>query len=155
MTRCAANPNAEIFASNNTWERTGKISGAYTFPLDIAGSVNYEFRSGTPQARQALFRGGAAIASIVVNVEPIGSIRLPNTHMVDLRASKRVRMGGARSLELRMDVFNALNKNTTLVRVIRSGSEFLKAGVPFTGQLSVIQATVLPRIIQFGAALTF
>ena len=31
--RCALNPNAEIYAANNTWEWTGKMSGAYTFPL--------------------------------------------------------------------------------------------------------------------------
>jgi hypothetical protein len=153
--RCGVNPNAEIFASNNNWERTGKISGAYTFPLEIAGSVNYEFRSGTPQARQVLFTGGQAIRSLVLNVEPVGGIALPNSHMVDLRASKRLQLGGARSLELRMDVFNAFNANTTLVRVLRSGPEYLKPGVPFTGQLSVIQATVLPRIVQFGAAFTF
>ena len=54
-----------------------------------------------------------------------------------------------------MDVFNAFNANTTLIRVLRSGPEYLKPGVPFTGQLSAVQATVLPRIVQFGAAFTF
>ena len=156
-TRCAMNPNAEIFASNNTWEWTGKLSGAYTFPLDIIASANYEVRNGTPQARQVLVTGGQAIRSIVLNVEPVGSIKLPNTHMVDLRAAKRVGLGGGRSVELRMDVFNAFNANTTLQRVLRSGSEYLKTGVPFVGglQLSVVQATLLPRIVQFGAAFTF
>jgi hypothetical protein len=153
--RCAWNPNAEIFAANNIWERTGKVSGAYTFPWDIIGSVNYEFRSGTPQARQVLLTGGQAISSLVVNAEEVGSIALPNSNMVDLRASKRLALGGGRSLELRADIFNATNANTTLVRVLRSGPEYLKPGVPFTGQLAVVQATVLPRIMQFGAAFTF
>ncbi len=155
--RCAMNPNAEIFASNNTWEWTGKLSGAYTFPLDISAAANYEVRSGTPQARQVLFTGGQAIRSIVLNVEPVGSIKLPNTHVVDLRVGKRLGLSGGRSLELRMDVFNAFNANTALQRVLRSGPEYLKTGVPFVGglQLSVVQATLLPRIAQFAAAFTF
>jgi hypothetical protein len=155
--RCPDNPNAEIFAANNTWEYTGKVSGAYTFPLDIIASANYELRSGTPQARRVLFTGGQAIRSIVLNVEPVGSIKLPNTHMVDLRAAKRFALGGAKTVELRMDIFNALNKNTALQRVLQSGPEYLKTGVPFVGglQLSVVQATLLPRIAQFGATITF
>ena len=56
-----------------------------------------------------------------------------------------------------MDVFNAFNSNTVLQRVLRSGPEYLKTGVPFVGglQLSVVQATLLPRIAQFAAAFTF
>jgi hypothetical protein len=90
-------------------------------------------------------------------VEPVGSIKLPNTHMVDLRAAKRFALGGAKTMELRMDIFNALNKNTPLQRVLQSGPEYLKTGVPFVGglQLSVVQATLLPRIAQFGATITF
>jgi len=100
--------------------------------------------------------GGTTIRSIVVNVEPLGSLRLPNTNMVDLRATKRTRLGGGRSLELRVDVFNVLNGNWTTVRVLRSGPEFLKAGIPFTGALTIPQqATILPRILQFGAAFSF
>jgi hypothetical protein len=154
-TRQAYNPNAEINVANNTWEKTAKISGAYTLPFDIIASANFEHRSGAPQARQVLLTGGTAIRSIVVNAEPLGSISLPDSNLLDLRAAKRIQLGGARSLELRVDLFNALNANTTLVRVVRSGPEYLKPGVPFTGQLSVVQATVLPRIAQFGAAFTF
>jgi hypothetical protein len=155
--RCAMNPNAEIFASNNTWEWSGKLSGAYTFPLAISASANYEVRSGTPQARRVLLRGGQAITSLLVNAEPVGSITLPNTHVVDLRAAKRFGLGGSKTMELRMDVFNAFNANTTLQRVLQSGPEYLKTGVPFVGglQLSVVQATLLPRIAQFAAAFTF
>ena len=51
------NPNAEINAANNTWEWTGKFSGAYTFPLGIIASANFEHRSGDAAgAAGALYR---------------------------------------------------------------------------------------------------
>jgi hypothetical protein len=41
-------PNAEIFAENNTWEWIGRLSGAYIFPWDVTASANFEQRSGDP-----------------------------------------------------------------------------------------------------------
>ena len=148
------NPNAEIFTANETWEWEGRVSGSYTFPHQILASANFEHRSGAPQARQVLFTGGQAIRSIVVNVEPIGSLRLPSTNLLDLRVAKRFTLGGARSLEIRADVFNALNVNTTLERVLRSGPDFLRTGFT-TGATTAVQSIVLPRIVQLGASFLF
>jgi hypothetical protein len=67
---------------------------------------------------------------------------------------KRFSLGAARSLELRADIYNALNINTTVTRVIRSGPEFLKTGVP-SASGTVVQAIVLPRIAQLGASFGF
>ena len=148
------NPNAQIFSANETWEWEGRLSGSYAFPFQILGSANFEHRSGAPQARQVLLTGGQAIRSIVVNVEPIGSLRLPSTNLLDLRAARRFTLGGARSLEIRADVFNALNVNTTLERVLRSGPDFLRTG--FTaGATIAVQSIVLPRIVQLGASFNF
>ena len=127
------------------------MSGAYTFLYGIVGSANFEHRSGTPQARQVLFRGGQSIPTIVLNVEPIGTRRLPSIDMLAVRAGKRFSVGGSRSLELRADVFNALNVNTTTVRVLRSGSTFL-----LPSQLGgAVQSIVLPRMLQLGATYEF
>ena len=154
--RLAFNPNAEIFAANRTWEWTGKVSGAYTFPYGILASANFEHRSGEPQARQALVTGGTAIRSIVVNVEPVGSLRLPNVNLLSLRAAKRFSLGAARSLELRADIFNALNVNTTVSRIVRSGPNFLRTGgISAAGAASGVQAIIFPRILQIGASYDF
>ena len=103
------NPNSEINTANRYWEYTAKVSGGYILPFEIVASANYERRQGSPQARQHQFTGGAAIRSIVLNVEPIGSIRLPNTNLVDFRFAKRMRIGSAHTLEGRFDFFNVFN----------------------------------------------
>jgi len=99
-----------------------------------------------------LFTGGQAIRSIVLNVEPIGSLRLPSTNLLDLRVGKRYALGGARTLEFRADVFNALNINTLKIRNVRSGATFL---APRTNLGSSIGSIVEPRILHLGASFLF
>jgi hypothetical protein len=152
IARCPVNPNAEIFSVNNTWERTGKISGAYTLPFQIIASANFEHRTSTPQARQVLLTGGRQIRSILVNVEPLGTFRLPDTNLLDFRGAKRLSLGGARALELRVDVFNAMNINTIRQRIVQSGATFM---LPFTAGANASQSIILPRIVQAGASFNF
>jgi hypothetical protein len=149
---CNVNPNAEINVANNTWEWSGKISGAYTLPYGITASANYDHRSGIPQARRVLFTGGQTIRSFLMNVEPIGTIRLPNTNLIDIRTAKRFSLGGERSLEARVDVFNLMNVNTVTRRVLQSGSTYL---LPFTAGSNATTSIILPRIVQVGASFTF
>jgi hypothetical protein len=144
---CAVNPNAEINATNDTWEWSGKISGAYTFPYGITASANYDHRSGVPQARQVLFTGGQTIRSVLMNVEPTGTIRLPSTNLIDIRTAKRFPLGRGQALEARVDVFNVLNTNTVIRRVLQSGSSYL---LPFTAGSNATTSIVLPRIVQVG-----
>ena len=118
----------------------------------IVASVNYENRSGEPQARQVLFRGGKQVPSLVVNVEPIGSIRLPTTNVVDVRAEKQFGLGGGRKAHVRIDVFNLLNANTTLTRTIRSGPMYL---VPLGAGGSAARGIMLPMIAQLGLQFSF
>jgi hypothetical protein len=138
------NPNSEINTANEYWEYTGKVSGGYILPFDIVASANYERRQGTPQARQHQFTGGAAISPIVLNVEPIGSIRLPTTNLVDFRFAKRMRFGGAHTIEGRFDFFNVFNANFVTARNLRSGTNYL-----------VPSAIILPRILQVGVTYNF
>jgi carboxypeptidase family protein len=140
----AYNPNAEIFVANRTWEWTGKMSGAYTLPYAILASANYEYRSGDAGARQVLFRGGRQIPSIALNVEPVGTRRLPSTNLLDLSLAKRFTLRAGQRLEVRAEVFNALNINTTRAWNLRSGASFL-----------VPTSIVSPRIAQLGASYTF
>ena len=142
--RCLTNPNQTFNTANNTREWQVKVSGAYNLPYGILASANYDIRSGLPQARQVLFTGGQTIRSIALNVEPIGTFSLPNTHELDVRAAKRVDLGGARSVEVRFDIYNALNKGTVTTQTLQSGANYLRP------------ATILfPRILQIGATFTF
>jgi hypothetical protein len=142
--RCVTNPNQAFNTANNTREQGAKLSGAYNLPFGIQAAANYDFRSGAPQARQVLFTGGQTIRSILLNVEPFGSIALPNSHNLDVRAAKRVNLGGTRSVELRFDIYNALNTNTVLVRNLQSGPNYLRP------------SRILPsRILQIGTTFIF
>jgi hypothetical protein len=143
-TRCLTNPNQVFNTANKTREWQAKLSGAYNLPYGILASANYDIRSGNVQARQVLFTGGQSIRSIPLNVEPIGTFRLPNTHELDVRAAKRVSLGGARTVELRADIYNALNKGTVTVATLQSGANYLRP------------STILfPRILQVGATFNF
>jgi hypothetical protein len=144
-TRCASNPNQAFNTANNTREWQAKMSGAYTLPWAILASANYDIRSGLKQARQVQFTGGTTIRSINLDVEPIGSTNLPNTHELDVRLAKRVNLKSAsRSIELRADIYNALNKGTIRGRTLLSGANYLRPSL-----------IMFPRIIQLGATLTF
>jgi Carboxypeptidase regulatory-like domain len=143
-TRCLTNPNQVFNTANKTREWQVKLSGAYDLPLGILTSANYVIGSGLPVARQVLFTGGQSIRSIALNVEPIGTFSLPNTHELDVRAAKRVKLGGARSVELRFDVYNALNKGTVRTTNLLSGANYLRPSV-----------IMFPRILQIGATLNF
>jgi hypothetical protein len=139
----ALNPNAEINVANNAPSWIGKVSGSYLFPKGILGSFNFDARSGDALARQVQFRGGSSIPNIVVNVEPIGSIRLPAIKLLDLRAAKRFQLPGSQ-LEVSLDLYNTLNVNTATAVTVRSGPTFM-----------VPTAIILPRILQIGAKFTF
>ena len=142
--RCILDPNTIFNTANNTVEGGVKISGAYNLPYGILASANYDIRSGAPQARQVVFTGGTTIRSITLNVEPLGTFGLPRTHELDVRLSKRIAIGGTRGLELRADIYNALNKGTVLAQNLQSGANYLRPS-----------RILFPRIVQLGATFTF
>jgi len=117
-------PNAEIFAADNTREWQGRLSGSYLMPWDMQFSANYQARSGAYWARTAVFRGGVTIPSITLRVEPRDAHQLPTIHLTDFRVEKRLRLGGAKSLALRLNLFNLFNAATVTSTTIASGPTF-------------------------------
>jgi hypothetical protein len=140
----ALDPNTEFNTGDYTWEWLGRLSGVYALPAGVTASANYDHRSGLPQARQVLFRGGATIPSITLNVDPLGSLRLPNTNVVDVRADKSFRLANRQRVTFRVNMFNALNANTVTSRTVLSGASYLRP----TGILG-------PRIFEFVASYDF
>jgi hypothetical protein len=138
------NPNAEINTSEDTWEWTGKISGVYQLPAQVMVSAQFQHESGTPFARQVLFRGGRTIPSITLNVEPVSSRRLPHTNQLDLRVEKSFEFPKGQKVAARMNIFNALNTNTVLNVVRQSGDTFLRP-----------TSIMPPRIAEFSLSYTF
>jgi hypothetical protein len=137
-------PNTEINTGNQTWEWLGRLSAVYVFPGQVTASANFDHRSGVPQARQALFTGGRQIPSIVLNVEPIGSLRLPNTNVTDVRLEKSFSVLSGHKVLGRVSVYNVFNANTITAWNLRSGTTFLRP-----------TAILRPRILEFSGSYTF
>lgn len=139
------NPNSSINTRDMNWERTAKVSGAYTrLPFGVTVAANYEYRNGTPLARTVALRGGRTIPNLVVNAEPIGSLWTPNYHLTDIRVEKGVQLGRGHRVIIRANIFNAMNNSTVLALQTRSGPTFGNA-------TSIIQ----PRIMELNVAYSF
>ena len=95
-------------------------------------------------ARLVRFRGGKTIPQITLNVEPIGSQRLPSVNLLTFRVEKGIRMGGTKKLAVRLDLHNALNANTVIQNFPRSGPDYL---TPL--------AILGPRLAEVSATFTF
>jgi hypothetical protein len=137
-------PNAEINNADRTWEWLGRAEGAYLLPFDALFSVNFEHRSGDALARTVLLRGGRTIPNITLKAEQLGSFRLPNINLLDLRVEKSVRFSNRQKITGRMNVFNAMNVNTVTSVTTLSGADFMKA-----------RSIVSGRIVEFSAAYSF
>lgn len=138
------NPNAEIFAADNTREWLGRISGSYVFPADVLVSANFEHRTGEPDARTVSFTGGQQIPSITLRVEPIGTIRRPDLNILHLRAEKSFLLRAQHKVAVRFNIYNAMNVNSVTNWTLLSGPNFLKP-----------TAIVPPRIAELGLSYTF
>jgi hypothetical protein len=140
------NPNSQINTTDNTSEWNGKMSGSYFFGgwLGLRTSVNYQMIQGTPAARTVVLTGGAAIPSITVNAEPLGTERLPTINLADVRLERTFSLPGKRKLIGRATLFNTLNTNAATAISFASGVTY--------GRTSSIMP---PRIVELGASLVF
>ena len=86
------NPNEEIFRADNTWDWDAKLLASYNFPGDVLLSANFHHQSGEAYARQVRFEGGVTIPSITLNVEEIGTHRLPSVNLLTFRFEKAFRL---------------------------------------------------------------
>jgi hypothetical protein len=137
-------PNAEIFAADNTWEWIFRAGGSYLLPYGILGSANFSHESGIPWARRVELTGGRQIPTLVVNVEPIGTRRLDNLNLLDMRAEKRIEVGSGQQLVVRLNMYNVLNNPTVLGVQMQSGPRF-----------NQVTSIVSPRILEWGLSYVF
>ena len=86
------------FPKNQTWETTFRVSGSYRAPFNIVAASVFEYQSGAPLARTALFRGLSQLGTVTLRMEPIGSVRLPGVKLLNFW------MGAVASGELQFDV---------------------------------------------------
>jgi hypothetical protein len=138
-------PNSEIFANDDTAEKTGRLSASYLFRWGILASMSFDSLSGAPLARTVSFANGARVGTITLRVEPIGSARLPTLNLMNLRAEKRLPLGaGSKQLSLQFNLYNATNISSATSITQTSGTSY-----------GLITAIVPARIGEVVAKLTF
>jgi hypothetical protein len=137
-------PNAEIFAADDTKEWQVRLSGSYMMPWAVQLSANYQARSGAYWARTAVFRGGVTIPSITLRVEPRNANQYPTIQLTDFRVEKRLKVGTTKTLALRMNVFNLFNASTITSQTVASGSSF-----------GIITGITRGRLVEWNAAWSF
>lgn len=100
-----------------------KGAATWVLPAEWRLSATYTGRGGEAIPRLAVF-GNLVQSSETVHLAPRGTDRTEAvTRLVDLRGSKRVRLGGI-AAEVSLDLFNALNANHVVVQNTVIGSTF-------------------------------
>jgi hypothetical protein len=137
-----------------------KVSGTYILPwYEIGLAGNFNSQSGIPITRQ-LTVAQTVGGNSTVNVEPLGSYRLPQRTVGDLRVFKTARFG-ARSLEVSVDFNNVTNENTAWDARTLGGTINLRQNGDPNGAVNTVPqfgspAQVYgPRNIRFNAAFRF
>ena len=138
-----------------------KVTGTYVLPFyDIGLAANLNALSGIPITRQV------AVAQTVggvstVNVEPLGSYRLPSRTTGDVRVFKTARLGGAREIEASVDFHNVTNINTFWDARTLGGTINLRQNGDSTGAINTLPQfgspaqVYSPRNIRFNVAFRF
>jgi hypothetical protein len=137
-------PNDLINAGSNgryeftTW--TAKAYGTYEAPWRVRITPLLRHQSGQPFGRT--FSTFLNYGNVRVLAEPIGTRRMPDVTILDLRVQKGFRIADGRVVSVFADVFNALNTNPEESLSWSSGPSFLQ---PFS--------ILAPRIVRLGARL--
>jgi hypothetical protein len=126
------NPNQDLFPLDETWTWHFKVSGTYQLPWKIYTSAWLQSVSGEDVPRTYIFRqvdpdGGTPLrqlSTVTLRLEDWGERRLPTVTVVNWKASKRFGLGGSKTFETALDLYNALNVNTVTSMNVASGPTF-------------------------------
>ena len=121
---------------------TATAHGTYQAPWGVRVTPVLRHQSGQPFGRTFTTGELGYTSAVTVLAEPIGSRRMDNITIVDLRVEKRLLLKGNRHVSGFLDVFNCFNANPEQNTIWSSGSSFLRP-------LSIVP----PRIAQVGVTL--
>lgn len=137
-----------------------KLTGTYVLPFyDIGIAANLNAQSGIPITRQVVVAQTVG-GNSTVNVEPLGSFRLPSRTTSDLRFFKTQNIG-TRSIEVAVNVSNIGNVNTFWdARTLGGTLNFRQNGDP-AGAINTLpqfgspSQVYGPRNVRFDVAFRF
>ena len=122
-----------------TW--TAKAYGTYEGPWEVRVTPVLRHQAGQPFGR-TFVTAVPSYGTVRMLAEPVGTRRMDNITIVDVRVEKRIRLRNNRHLAPFVDVFNLFNANPEQNTIWSSGPSFLR---PLT--------IVPPRIARIGAKL--
>jgi hypothetical protein len=126
-----------------TW--IAKAHGTYETPWGVRVMPVVRHQSGQPFGRTFTTETGQLrYGTVTILAEPVGTRRMDNITVVDVRVEKALRLNGNRRLAVLIDVFNCFNANPEENMIWASGPSFLR---PVT--------IVPPRIARIGLALSW
>ena len=117
-----------------TW--SARISGTYEAPWGVRLTPYLRHQAGQPFGRT--FTKTLNYGNVRILAEPIGTRRMDNVTIADLRVEKGIRLSGSRRIAGFIDVFNLLNANPEQTTSWSSGT--------FLRPLSIVP----PRIARLG-----
>jgi hypothetical protein len=136
-------PYQNAFPLDLTWDYTFKGYVTYELPFGITSAVNYQLLAGAPNYATDQFNGVPSLGTVTIPVEQFGTQRSPTLHVLNLKAGKRFALKRGDSLELSVELFNALNAapgitvnylNGTGTRAFGFVSEYMN---PMVGRMGV------------------
>jgi hypothetical protein len=151
-------PNDNLFPLDETWSLAYRAAAGYELPHGVHLSTLYQAYNGIPGQRTYVFRtvdpdGGPSIPSsgtLTLRMEPYGTRKGERRHIVNLRASKELKLGARRRLTIDIDAFNAFNSNVAWGGFTSPGINY--ASGPTFGYVTDI---VPPRNLRFGLSMEF
>ncbi len=137
------------------------ISGLYQMPWNFNVAANLFGRQGYLEPYFATVSGGDVGGSLGSRKVIVGSSddhRLKNLYQLDLRVEKVLPLFQKSDLTLSVDMFNALNTDTVLQEAAQLSTTACGASAPAvscTGKGNRVEERVSPRVLRFGARLSF
>ena len=108
-----------------TW--TAKIHATFEAPWGLRVTPVLLHQSGQPFGRTfTTDRSQIRYATLTVLAEPVGTRRMDNITMVDVRAEKSLRLAGAWRVAGFLDLLNCFNANAERNVIVASGPSFLR-----------------------------
>jgi hypothetical protein len=115
-----------------------KASGSYEFPYRMLLSGSMQHYSGFPEnTTVSVSRNTVSLTQVSQSlvVEPRGTTRLPRVNLVDLSLRKIFRIGGERSVEPVLEVYNVLNASAIQARTTILGPAYVNVANTLRGRM--------------------
>src|SRR5262245_18110079 len=138
------NPNQDFFPLDETRDWSFKALGSYDLPMDLKFGAVFNSLAGAPNYRTIQFTGVPQLGTVTVPAEEYGSQRNPTVNLLNLKVSRQFRLQHNSSLELALELFNALNTNAATTVSYVTGPTF-----------GVVSAITPPTIARIGGSYKF